>query len=701
MFRYNAERAVRSKPLTVQEKVFDQETLDCPDSDIILVPVDRPYPFVGLDGKEVNYVPIVEFIASSYGIVDPIERSLKLFELIVVISATDEVKAKMHNRIMHALNGNIDAQNLWTPFPLEPSFELEQANIMANIATLLAEMEAEGVEFAELQGDDLVAFEHSDWQGLADIAYNNDGWSAAEAASHNVVMHSLNGNNPNKKITSEKKMIKAAEKKITKLDNKLKSELKVARKAVKAKQVSKGKSTESSSKIAKDFQTVALGMMMPEICRVPRMKSIFNLKETAEARPHNVVALDMTAGSGINNPRGDGSFFGAAFRNPLRSAVIWDANTEGHQASYVAKFIDANGIQSTTVNDFPADSDWTILPLVNFDYSSGTKFHGDVIYPGRDLKYSGDFFWMDAGADDHEDYLRVLFTAPDASATATFQTKLVKWENGKIFSGPVTTTAVGTAQDLSYTAALGSGYYCFMFRWNGGAQSPVDFSSMSLNFSDSGHYCHLPLSQIATRTALVQDYRISAFSLLYTNTASPAYANGQVAMAQVAGSVDWYTIGNFDSIAAQIDSWHDKAATGAYGYAKITNPKDFDMKSCFVSANGILEDAFYPLVDDHDYLIFAGDVPQELGRSGFVVATHAIEYRTTDLWAETRRAETSTVAYNKAVEWLATQPQFFENPLHIKEIAAKVLNGAKAGLNFVVQNGPKLLDVAKILGSFL
>jgi len=221
-----------------------------------------------------------------------------------------------------------------------------------------------------------------------------------------------------------------------------------------------------------------------------------------------------------------------------------------------------------------------------------------------------------------------------------------------------------------------TGYYCVRFAviaapTAGVAQQFVGYvTSTTLGATVNTMWAQKALSGIDDVITTIQSARISGFSLMLTNTASPLNRQGQVVGLQVPKGTDFLNYIDFDTVAKLNKSETLNVVNGMYGFAKPTETEDLDMMVFQYEPTNVpgAIDYVFPIIPMADYLLIHSQVVDPNGRQGYWTTAHLIEYTTTTQFAELRTAVISTTALEHAFSLLSRLPQWHENDLHISDI---------------------------------
>jgi len=431
----------------------------------------------------------------------------------------------------------------------------------------------------------------------------------------------------------------------------------------------------------------------------------FDSDPTAVASPFTLqpIAFPVPSGTDIPAPMVQSAttlpIF--AFRDPMRSVVVYTANPSPGSSNvisvYVGQFYDATEgiIQSWPVSLGPNP----INPAYFSCISTAWQAHGPVLYLGASPSKNRRFFWLNRCD-------TLVFTLTGLTSDSAGAITLYNWSGAadanageQTFSGAGTTTfTFGTADGVS---GVQPGYYAAELDCSAAAPATV---SMSFTVNQDC-FSHLALKNFSSNLPFIQKARVTAVSLMLTNTSQVLDLAGENACMQMKAPKHWFNaaFGNFSSIQSLKGCTNMIAREGSYGFLKPLEEDDFKMNAhwSYDPNLGCLMDSFYPLAEKSDYLLIFSKVDNVLGQAGFFTAAHAVEYETDDVWRDTQLCHLTNAQALLACKAVQQIEQWHKNALHLDEIWSKIKSFGGKVLNGIINYGPKIIEGAATVLPFL
>lgn len=451
-----------------------------------------------------------------------------------------------------------------------------------------------------------------------------------------------------------------------------------------------------------------VGMMTdPEDFPVIRLRELYSQAPTAVAKPKKNQKVIWNPASFSPPEAGQQLpievWTGFMFRDPLRAAVIYKQIWGGDTPSsweYSALFNIENQSYTTLVE---GGSVLDLKPL-QFSNTAGESPHGPVLCCG--VGPVGDNrvgVWCDGNAT-YPCILTFGALASEAPTTALNLSYIIwRWTGGHFVQYGKATVSIPTSSPVREVATFNvtqSGYYAVtvdsaLFA-SLGDDAPDFTIDMKYVANIACAFCHSPIGDIFPyNAAQINGIRTLAVAGLLRNEASPLNQQGNLVMLQASRDQDWYS-----TYAGQGDNFYDYVFSrasekdfllrnGGYCYLKPTGPNDLawinDIKHGAPSQGGsgvsagTIDSMWFPLNNDSDYLIFAASCNNTSGGDCIFKMRWACEYKTENNWVDTLPPTVDPKAFEDAIETLSVMQQFFENPMHWKNIWKTVKDVAKKG----------------------
>lgn len=352
------------------------------------------------------------------------------------------------------------------------------------------------------------------------------------------------------------------------------------------------------------------------------------------------------------------------FRNALRFAITMQASTFGY--SYTSPVIT---IPTTTAN---------VPFLINpqYFYFSGSlsnnRPHGDCLFCGS-IGTNERFFYCGA-----QDTIQVNNFS---SSTPTLIIR--KYANGNVTQVGSVTLAASTQTAVAVPAS--SGYYSLQVLAAGTITTFQVAITIVLaaNVTNNPVFGHMSLPFMYSNITSVEAIKINSVSAKLTNDSAPNYKEGKIIAYQLPKGSDWQQYTTYNSLSDLSDSCSLPAENGVFIYLKPVDVNDL-VYTAFNQTNSgnLLVDAYFDLIP-RDFLVIAPYLPNLSGQDINYTVRANVQYLTEDPWRSKRYPAYSPQLIMQAKYLLARQPQVFENPLHLGDIASWIGNAIKKGINFI------------------
>jgi hypothetical protein len=390
-----------------------------------------------------------------------------------------------------------------------------------------------------------------------------------------------------------------------------------------------------------------------------------------------------------------------AFRDPLRSIVIYDRNKTSailNYSFYFCEGADTNALSPGAASQTLAD---TFEPYVNaylpIAYAVPNvpyEPHGPVWFPGLLPEHNGKWFWLDQGA--------VVNVTGTCNITDDGIFNLDYWGGATVDSDRLTipvSWVAATPQTVTSAAVAAAGYYSLSYR----PSNTQNLSLTSWTTKADGCTCgHLSLKGLENNVLGVDGIRVLSYSVRYVNTAAQLQLGGSVTAVQAPQGRNWFdylesTGAGYDLIASSNGAYDDKIKNGLYGFAKPTQASDFQFRTRFETGPTGLRDSGYPLKNESAFLAVYPRIDVGAGQSGTWYLATAVEYQTADQWRDYMVPPPDNHSFEEAMMHVKDIQQWHENPLHLKEIWNNVKKAVGVGARAVQKYGPTAMKAAAML----
>lgn len=434
---------------------------------------------------------------------------------------------------------------------------------------------------------------------------------------------------------------------------------------------------------------IAAAICLPGTCPNLRLReSAFDSNYTAVDSLHSLLSIKQPTNLGTYTSMPVGNSFVALFKDPLRSAIVFQPNPNtGSVAqvySYVGYFRNGANVNSYYSNiNTNATGEVELFEPLYFVSGGAWAPHGTRLYPGS-VAGGNLYFWVDYNAT-----VTVVQSSADTSADAIFY--IWSGKDELVSSLKFSTTTV------TFTQALTSGGYIRVAYLSNNA-TPVA-TNLTVTITGSGDvFAHLAVPNVESHYNQLTKTRVNAASILISPIASVLNENGTLSGGFIENAKPWYNYTNSTSVLSLpigfFDEWSFKL--GMYAFVKPSDIAEYSYHEyCTYDASGLSKSAFN-LESPSRYLVMCGSVDVQsaaaLGLEFLLTLNWDLEYQSTDQWFETHKAGSTAYDTMNAVEIVSGIPIFHENPLHWKDITGAIAGG----FNFVKKHATKFAKAFSI-----
>jgi len=457
----------------------------------------------------------------------------------------------------------------------------------------------------------------------------------------------------------------------------------------------KSEKNEALSELKDAVRVMDMFMRPKEAALVPFRSPLGN-PPVSIARPFE--NLDLTGTTSTTPVLVSNALGCAVFRDPFRSTITCQTWPLGDNWNYSGNCYFPNNVAPIAGEVLHVNT--------ALDWVSGGQPHGKTLYPGVLEKGGIGCFWVQRnqrisltnqlGAN----CIPILYQyIPETGCfvdAANYSPTTLANGGLRLFQ-PQSTNPYGAyygwgIANISSGASVFGGYVTVTVANDGSSTDPTMFAHRACKGTNSN-------------IDAIDDYRITAASLLATNPVSMIARGGMAAMAQVPKDVWWYDlIGQdpFSGVASLNNAVRLCGDEGMYGYLKPSSSSDFEFANQGVRGSGPSKSfGFWYLDTDSEYLALGFTLANTATSMLSLQVTHIIEYKTTDVWRATVTPDISVRECELALEWLSPSPQFFSNALHWSDIGKFLLNVLKTTSTAIIKYGPYVLQAAKVISPIL
>jgi len=495
----------------------------------------------------------------------------------------------------------------------------------------------------------------------------------------------------------------------TQIKNKKNKTVPKKKTSVVSKRMPKAQASPVRSRMQDLINLIALYLTSPgeDDIKAFRVSSAYNNQPTALATPFRIVTLDAGLTAAANGP-----YFAAnqglmcLFRGVECSAIVYNQNASSTNKTYspVVKLQNgtialgvANGGSAYSLNISGESFVEVITPYAK----SLTAYapHGPILYAGSVQGTTQRFLWVDA--------FDIMTINAGAGFTGNISYYLDRYDQNGLTKA-VKKVTVAYAGGIAILTTLkanneSAGYYAL--RINNDDAADVVFPINDINIGGGGAcMAHLTLPDLDSNLLTESGVRVTALSMMYTNTSTLLELGGNISGYQFGTKDDW-----LDLLVTDVSSLLQKKKgsftrdirKGLHGFLKPTQPSDFDFKSYTeVNSSGIVVDSAYPLDDRGAFIAMAFSLPGNgAGNEALLTFRYGIEILSSNTWFDLEVSDVPEEAFKAALVRIRDVEPFHENPVHLRDIWEKIKSGASKAFGFLANDLPKIMGVVKGLTS--
>lgn len=441
-------------------------------------------------------------------------------------------------------------------------------------------------------------------------------------------------------------------------------------------------------------RALAAALLLPRECDPVRIGNGFGGKKTAIAhlfRKSNIQPGTIS-GTTYNPDIPNTNTAAFAFRDPLRS------------------FVQSIGLSATDFYAYENNFQFTATeravsyPLffggLNVDSTYPKQPHGPILFPGRLGISDPHRGWLC----NKGDVFRMTIAARPAALITSLYTLTVHQLKGSIWQA-IPTVALSINQQTGGSVnviIIDSGYFSFNIftDTNGTATSPLVVGTLSIEHTPNSNpmiWGQMALPRIEEQTEAIKAYRITAVSLMLTNTAAPINRAGQVTAYQFPEKTSWLENVDYEELASADGAYTLNIVNGMYAFLKPTKTSDFDMTTFQYETDDDQEETVFNLLPESDYLAIQANVNIADGRQGIFTPAHHIEFETLSQWHDTEVDPMRVEVLNDVLSVVSYMPQYHENDFHIADLWQGIKTFASDVWSGVKEVGSTLLPLAPLL----
>jgi len=408
-------------------------------------------------------------------------------------------------------------------------------------------------------------------------------------------------------------------------------------------------------------------------------------------------------------------------KTPQACAIVYDHNAGGVASTYTVSFVStvlgtrAVGTTCLYVNPNYALGEWVNVHWIYARTTGAYQPHGGTLFAASatgtratDKRY----LWLD-----YSDTLNIQLKNSTGSSAIIVYRYWALSESGEeeeLYTNQTASIPTGTAAsgNLVMSTYLTDGSYVGKYvrleisSSIAGNAGLIGVDSATIT-SSGAHFCHRSLPSLDSKSPALLSCRIIGASAMYSNKANVQDRNGDIVGYQFSkGSGKPFTeyMINADAVSAYPCAETKDAKNGMYAWLMPSGKDEFILKNYFTSINDVLVDSYWPIMtQDSDSLILIPRVAQTAGQVGLWTFNFAFEFQSNDPWFSRDHADLDYQQWSDSLQDLILAPQFFENPLHLRDVTRFIVDtGKKIGVDILAKGflkyAPNVLSAISTYG---
>ena len=438
---------------------------------------------------------------------------------------------------------------------------------------------------------------------------------------------------------------------------------------------------------------IVTALSLPEEMKRPiRFANQYSCDRTAVVIPWQELKVNWNAPTAASQlPASDLLFF--VFRNPLCRLIYYLATAVAYV--YQWAFLDlSTGVPISGIKLYcPGGLTTAASPLFATPVGAN-KPHGNILYPRYTSEgVAGDytFLWGDNPAAVAGTYGNILISCTADPGGGNIYCYELRFGQRVL---QATIPFVGLT--LAYTFKVPhNGYYSFGFAPNNSTFIQVQ----TTNASGASMWCHLADKDINLNMSNIEAIRSLGAAFRFSNEASDLNRQGNIVQVQIPGGEDWLTFSNsgYNGVAAFSSEVQSRLArNGTDGFLKPTQDEDFAFQYPFVFGdNGVLTESYVDMqVTNYSFIACAISCTTPAGCDFILRVSPLNEYKTKNSWIDIQKSSHTTAQWIQALEVFKSMEQFYDNPVHVKQILSTIGKYARIAAIW----GTKIAKVMAYLG---
>jgi hypothetical protein len=452
-----------------------------------------------------------------------------------------------------------------------------------------------------------------------------------------------------------------------------------------ASALQKGKaSTSEFSSALKDRlklnSAVALSMVLPGAHPTVRMSDPWQAKRTAVASLHDQFILPVPETVSTASPVSAGGNLVGVSKDPLHAIMYLHSGSVSSNYKFVESPFEADSVGFS----LPGSNLRHEIPIDAGRFDSGFELHGQYVYPfhvdGRQCLLINKQFSSGIVPTVTMRKLSGFYEATDVLEIVRYDGN--NWTTYDLVTGSTSATLGGTFADG-----------CSLYAFN--VQTTMAMTvGLEVNYAGA-QYGFFPLPSLNSGSG-ISSIRVAAASvMLHSFGGGFPGAGGTITGFQTDANDMLSDVMTGLSTEANATSLDYKK--GMYAFMK-PDQEDKNFVDIFRTHNGAVhtrsKEGFGP------WLIVSSEVPLGTPTAPFLAIREVqysfafgVEYEGSSQWADYRVAQTSVEQYDEAMLQVRDMPQYFENPMHVKDILRFLKNTAR----FTWKVAPGMLKVLRMI----
>lgn len=267
----------------------------------------------------------------------------------------------------------------------------------------------------------------------------------------------------------------------------------------------------------------------------------------------------------------------------------------------------------------------------------------------------------------------------------------------------------GTTQVAAFRTGTSSDYGIFCFAISCPSATTGTRTLTATYTNNYSMFAVEPMPGSASVLSAAASYRLTAVSLLLTQTCQELYRGGYAYAAVVPPDQDWVDYTTSAAMMRLPEHYSGDLKLGCYGFTRPVNDADITfIPTADFDANGTLQSvSLNRNPNEYTWTVFLLDVSSQLAAGVYpgglvnAVLNVGVEMVPNSTLLETARPRVSTNEWNGVRDALRSTPVFHENPLHISDLISGARDAIGAAGRAALKYGPGTLAMIEKIMKYI